>query len=149
MEEFKRIFTDEIHKIPNYYHQGYKKIIAISRKKYFLQGMKRYIVEYISKWMKFQQVKVEHQQPIGLFHPLPIPKWKLEIISMDFIIGFPMTWNNMFLSCLLWINCPNMHCFIQVKYTYRTYTITKSFMKENFHISWVDKSNHFRQGYQI
>ena len=53
--------------------------------------MKKDNAENISKCIKCQQVKVEHQQPTGLLQPLPIPKWKWEVISMDFIIGFPMT----------------------------------------------------------
>ena len=53
--------------------------------------MKRDIAEYISKCMKCKQVKVEHQHPVGLLHPFPILKWKWEVVSMDFITGFPMT----------------------------------------------------------
>jgi hypothetical protein len=32
---------------------------------------------------------VEHTQPAGLLHPLPILEQTLERISMDFITGFP------------------------------------------------------------
>jgi hypothetical protein len=30
-------------------------------------------------------------KPRGILQPLSIPKWKYDDISMDFIVGFPMT----------------------------------------------------------
>ena len=66
-------------------------MIATARKQYFWRGMKKDMDEYISRCVKCQQVKVEHQHPAGLLQPLPIPEWKWEVISMDFITGFPMT----------------------------------------------------------
>jgi hypothetical protein len=36
-------------------------------------------------------VKVEHRHPIRLLQSIQIPLWKWEVISMDFITGFPKT----------------------------------------------------------
>ena len=33
--------------------------------------------------------KIEHQKLLGLMQPLSIPEWKLDSISMDFMISFP------------------------------------------------------------
>jgi hypothetical protein len=53
--------------------------------------MKENIVSYVARCMKCQQVKVEHRHPAGLLHPHAIPESKWEVISMDFIVGFPLT----------------------------------------------------------
>jgi len=51
--------------------------------------MKKEIAEYVAKCAICQQVKVEHQQPAGELQPLPIPEWKWENITMDFVSGLP------------------------------------------------------------
>ena len=83
---------DEIHQAPYSSYPRYRKTIAIARKWYFWLGIKKDVAEYISRCMKCQQIKVEHQHPVGLLQPLLVLEWKWEVISMDFIIGFPMTW---------------------------------------------------------
>ena len=53
--------------------------------------MKKDISEYVSKCLTCQQVKAEHQVPFSLLNPFPIPQWKWDNITMDFISGFPLT----------------------------------------------------------
>lgn len=33
--------------------------------------------------------KAEHQKPSGLLVPLPVPAWKWDHITVDFVSGFP------------------------------------------------------------
>ena len=53
--------------------------------------MKIEVAEYVSKCLTCQQVKAEHQVPSGLLNPIPIPQWKWDNITMDFVSGFPLT----------------------------------------------------------
>ncbi|XP_073025219.1 uncharacterized protein [Primulina eburnea] len=41
--------------------------------------------------MKNAQVKAGHQRPTGKLKPLPIPEWKCENVTMDFVVGLPRT----------------------------------------------------------
>ena len=43
----------------------------------------------MSKCLTYQQVKAEHQKLSGKLQPLPIPEWKWERITMDFVVGLP------------------------------------------------------------
>jgi hypothetical protein len=52
---------------------------------------KRDVAAHVAECDVFQRVKVEHQRPTGLLHPLKIPEWKWEQIGMDFIMGLPRT----------------------------------------------------------
>ena len=51
--------------------------------------MKNEVVEFLARCIECQQVKAEHQHPVGLLQPLPIPNWKWEVISLDFVTGLP------------------------------------------------------------
>ena len=53
--------------------------------------MKKDIAEYVSECLTCQQVKVEHQVSSSLLNPIPIPQWKWDNITMDFVSGFPLT----------------------------------------------------------
>ena len=49
------------------------------------------IAECVAKCLICQQVKPERQRPGGLLKPLPVPEWKWEHITMDFLFGLPRT----------------------------------------------------------
>ena len=102
--------------------------------------MKKYIAEYISRCMKCQQVKVEHQHPIGLLHPLVVPEWKWEVISMDFITGLPMTWRQHDSIMVVVGKLTKASHFILVKSTYKIDSITEIFMNDIFILHGLPKA---------
>jgi hypothetical protein len=53
--------------------------------------MKQDIAKYISECDICRRVKADHLRTPGFLQPLPIPAWKWEEISMDFIVGLPRT----------------------------------------------------------
>jgi len=48
--------------------------------------MKQKVAEYVVKCLTCQRVKIKHQQPAG-----DVPKWKWDSVSMDFMVGLPLT----------------------------------------------------------
>ncbi|XP_024022408.1 uncharacterized protein LOC112091901 [Morus notabilis] len=53
--------------------------------------MKNDIREYVSECVTCLRIKAEHQKPAGELQPLPIPRWKWEHITMDFLMGLLKT----------------------------------------------------------
>ena len=53
--------------------------------------MKKEITIYVARCDNYSRVKAVHMKSTGLLQPLPIPGWKWEEISMDFITGLPLT----------------------------------------------------------
>ena len=65
-DDLKRFNMDELHKIPYTGHLGYQKMITATRKLFYWPGVKKDIVDYLSKCIECQQVKEEHQLIAGL-----------------------------------------------------------------------------------
>ena len=80
-----------MHNVPYVGHPGYQKTIVAVKSQYYWPGMKRKVVDFIAKCLECQKVKVEHKHPVGLLQPLPIPKWKWEVVTMYFITKLPKT----------------------------------------------------------
>ena len=72
-------------------HPGSNKMYRDMKQYYWWRGMRKDISEYVYKCLTCQLVKAEHQVPSGLLNPLPIPQWKWDNITMDFVSGFPLT----------------------------------------------------------
>ena len=123
------LILNEIHKTPYSGHPGYQKTITMLRKDYFWPNMKNELAEYIAKCFDYQQVKTEHQHLAGLLQPLPIPSWKWEIISLDFITGLPRNQNlNDSIMVVVDKLSKSAH-FIHVKTSYKDENIADIFLK--------------------
>jgi hypothetical protein len=85
--------------------------------------------DYLAKCLECQQVKVEHQHPTGLLQPLPIPEWKWETISMDFITGLPKTTKQNDAIMVVVDKLSKVSHFILVKSTCKEIDIASIFMK--------------------
>ena len=89
--ELKKKILDESHNTVFTMHPESNKMFQDMKQSYWWRGMKKDISEYVAKCLTCQQVKAEHQVPSGLLNPLPIPQWKWDNITMDFVSGIPLT----------------------------------------------------------
>ena len=72
-------------------HPGSTKMYRTLKEHYWWNGNKKEIASFVSKCLTYQQVKAEHQRPMGKIQLLPIPVRKWEKIIMDFMISLPRT----------------------------------------------------------
>ena len=93
-DKLRREILNEAHTSPYAMHPGGTKMYRTINENYWWNGMKRDIAEFVSKCLVCQQVKAEHQVPMGLLQPLSMPEWKWERITMDFVSGLPRTQRN-------------------------------------------------------
>ena len=47
--------------------------------------MKNHVGDFVRRCLTCQEVKAEHQRPIGLLQPLEVVEWKWEHVTMDFV----------------------------------------------------------------
>eukprot|EP00253_Pinus_taeda_P010631 PITA_10631 len=132
--KIKNLIMDEFHVSHYASHPGYQKMITAIRKEYFWPGMKKSIVKYLSQCLECQQIKAEHQHPAGLLQPLPVPEWKWEVISMDFITGLPKTKRNNDSIFVVVDKLSKAAHFIPVQSTYRAAQIAHIFMQNIFRL---------------
>ena len=89
--EFKERIMAEAHAAPYSVHPDSTKMYRDLKKNYWWDGMKKDIALHVEKCHTCRQVKAEHQRPAGVLQPLPIPEWKWDDITMDFVVGLPRT----------------------------------------------------------
>jgi hypothetical protein len=130
VQDLKRIILHEMHNVPYTWHLGYQKIVVAVKSQYFWLGMKREIAGYIARCMECQKVKSEHRHPTRLLQPLPIPEWKWEVVTMDFITGLSRT-SKMHDSIIVVVgNLTKDSHFIPLNTTHKAVDVVDIFMKE-------------------
>ena len=90
-DELKKSILEEAHEGSFAMHPGSTKMYKDLKTSYRWSGMKRNVSEFVTKCMMCQKVKAEHQVPLGLLQPIKILEWKWDRITMDFVVGLPLT----------------------------------------------------------
>jgi hypothetical protein len=107
--------------------------------RYWWNGMKRDVAEYIALCDTCQRVKAEHQRPAGLLQPLKIPEWKWEEVRIDFIVGLPRTQAG-YDSIWVIVDClTKVAHFIPVKMIYSGAKLTELYMSRIMCLHGVPK----------
>ena len=89
--EIKKAILDEAHNGSFAIHPGSTKMYQDLKMSFWWSGMKRDVSEFVTKCLVCQRVKAEHQVFLGLLQPIRIPEWKWDRITMDFVVGLPLT----------------------------------------------------------
>jgi hypothetical protein len=139
-QELKNLILREMHNVPYAGHPGYQKTIAAVKSQYYWPGMKKEVVDFIAKCLECQKVKVEHIHPVGLLQPLPIPEWKWEVVTMDFITKLPRT-NKQHDSIMAVVDklTKSTH-FVPTKLTHKTANIVDVYMKKISRLHVIPKT---------
>jgi hypothetical protein len=134
------MILQEMHNVPYEGHPRYQKIVAAVKSHHFWLGMKREIAEYIARCMKCQKVKFEHGHLAGLLQPLPIPEWNWEVVTMDFITGFPIT-AKLHDSIMVVVDMlTKASHFIPLKTTHKVADVANIFLKEVARLHRIPKT---------
>jgi hypothetical protein len=91
---------------------------------YWWTKMKIEIARYVAKCDTCRHVKAIHMKAAGPLQSLPIPTWKWEDISMDFIEGLPKTAKGFESIWVIidWLTKTTHFLPVKVKYSVVTYT---------------------------
>jgi hypothetical protein len=86
----KKIF-DEVHTSKYYIHPGSTKMYHDLKAQFWWTRMKCETACFVAECDACRRVKTDHLRTASLLQPLNTPAWKWEDISMNFIVGLPLT----------------------------------------------------------
>jgi hypothetical protein len=89
--DLKKEILDEAHLSKFTIHPGSTKMYRNLRENFWWSNMKGEIAEYVSSCDTCQRIKASNLKTAGQMQLLSILAWKWNDISMDFIVGLPLT----------------------------------------------------------
>jgi hypothetical protein len=113
---------------------------------FFWKGLKADIVNYVAICLECQKVKAKHRHPGGLLQPHAILESKWEVISMDFIVGLPLTTRRHDLIFVVVETLTKSTKFIPMHTTYQAPNIDRVFISQIMRLHGVPKRIIFDQG---
>ena len=120
-------------------HFGFMKTLQRVKSHYYWPSMRTDVYEFVRKCPQCLANKYERVKP-GLLFPWPIPKGTWTYISMDFVLGLPLT-NRKNNACLVIVDRFSKQAhFIPVKNTISTRECANVFIKEIFRHHGIPQS---------
>jgi hypothetical protein len=92
--EIRKTIFDEAQMSKFSVHLGSIKMYQDLKQNFWLSNMKVDIAKYVAECDTCHRMKASHLKLAGVLQPLSIPMWKWDDISMDFIVGLPLTARN-------------------------------------------------------
>jgi hypothetical protein len=138
--ELRSTILKEMHNVAYVGHPRYQKKFAAVKSQYYWPGMKREIDEYIAKCLECQKIKAVHSHPTRLVQPLPIPKWKWEVVSMDFITKFTRTRKQHDYIMVVVDNLTKAAHFIPMKIIHKETHVADIYMREVANLHGIPKT---------
>jgi hypothetical protein len=102
--------------------------------------MKKYVADYNARCMECHRVKAEHRHPMGFLHPLPIPKKKWEVVTIDFITKLPRTTRKHVSIMVVVDKLTKASHFVPIKMTHMTANIAEIYMREIVRLHGIPKT---------
>jgi hypothetical protein len=87
----KEKILDKAHTLRYSIHPGSTKMYHNIRQQFWWTRMKRETTRYVSECDTYRKIEDDYMKPGGLLQLLSILAWKCDDISMDFIMGLPLT----------------------------------------------------------
>jgi len=103
----------------------FKNRIVVLKQRFWWTKMKIEIARYVAQCDTCRKVKGVHLKSAGELQPLPIPAWKWDDISMDFIVGLPKTTRGFDSIWVIIDRLTKSAHFLPVKATYTAATYAK------------------------
>src|SRR6187455_1069695 len=91
VQSIRELILKEAHETAYSIHPGSEKMYQDLKQHYWWTKMKIEIARYVASCDTCRRVNAVHMKTAGPLQSLPIPTWKWEDISMDFIVGLPRT----------------------------------------------------------
>jgi hypothetical protein len=138
--DIRSIILKESHRALYCAHLGVKKMYTDMRNLFFWVGMKRDVVHFITRCLDCQQVKDDHHHLAGLLQPHDDPMSKWEVISMDFVVGLPLTSHRHNAILVIVDKLTKSAHFIPVRDTYDVTNVAHVFVSEVIDLHGIPKN---------
>jgi hypothetical protein len=145
----KKIILDEADMSKFSIHLGSTKMYQDLKQNFWWSNMKIDIAKYVAECDTCHQMKASHLKSAGVLQPLSIPMWKWDAISMDFIVGLPLTARN---KDSIWVIVDRLSKtahFIVVHTTYSVQQYAELYMDHIVHLHGIPKTIISNRGTQF